>query len=38
MILMAQEDVDWEAIAKESRAVLDCANALKRRSSTLRRL
>lgn len=37
LILVAQEGVDWERVAMAN-LVLDCCNALKRKSSTIQRL
>lgn len=38
VILVAQHGVDWEIVATNSSLVLDCCNALKRKSSTIHRL
>lgn len=37
LVLVAQEGVDWEAVAKAP-LILDCCNALKRKSATIQRL
>ena len=38
VILVAQHGVDWELVASEASLVLDCCNALKRKSATIHRL
>lgn len=38
VILVAQQGVDWELVADNARFVLDCCNALKRKSATIQRL
>jgi len=38
VILVAQHNVDWEFLASETALVLDCCNALQRKSATIHRL
>ena len=38
VILVAQQGVDWELVAANSSLILDCCNALKRKSPTIHRL
>ena len=38
VILVAQQDVEWEAVAHNSSLILDCCNALRRKSATIHRL
>ena len=38
LVLVAQQDVDWELIAKEASLVFDCCNALQRKGDNVVRL